>query len=75
MGYKEIFPKILNIINIMVGCMVMVCGILGFLDFLEQTDHIEYLFVSLWIVVLGTWLVLLEIGWKRMWAYTWLGML
>ena len=62
MGCKDILPKIIAILNIVVGFIVAASAVLWVLHWLEHTGYIEFLFLAIAMFVLGLILIFVEIG-------------
>jgi hypothetical protein len=62
---KDIMPRIVAVLNIVVGFIVAASGVLWIIHFLDHTGYIEYLFLAISMFVLGLILICVEIGFKK----------
>ena len=65
-GAQDVMPKIVMILNIIVGCLGTLGGLILLLDFFDNSSDIENLFLPLCTMTLSVGLILLEIG---VWRY------
>jgi hypothetical protein len=70
MGCKEVMPKIIAVLNIIVGFIVAASAVLWILHWLDHTGYIEFLFLALAMFVLGLILIFVEVGYKRHMIFT-----
>ena len=65
MACKDVAPKIVAILNIVVGFLVAASAVLWVIHFLDHTGYIEYLLLAVAMFILGLILIFVEVGYKR----------
>ena len=65
MAAKDWMPKVIMILNVIVGVIVAASAVLMIIYWLGYLGHLEYLFIAISLFVLGLVLIFVEIGFKR----------
>ena len=65
MAAKDWLPKVVMVLNIVVGVIVAATAVLWAVHWASHMGYIEYLFLAVAMFVLGCILIMVEIGVKR----------
>lgn len=65
MAAKDWMPKVIMVLNVIVGFIVAASAVLMIIYWLDNLGHLEYLFIAISLFVLGLVLIFVEIGFKR----------
>ena len=66
MAAKDWMPKVIMVLNVIVGVIVAASAVLMVVYWLDsRLGHLEYLFIAISLFVLGLVLIFVEIGFKR----------
>ena len=65
MAAKDWMPKVIMVLNVIVGVIVAASAVLMIVYWIDRLGHLEYLFIAISMFVLGLVLIFVEIGFKR----------